>query len=167
MLTAPFAVRQPNRAPSAVTANRTFWIAKHTEYKLVSTTWRRFRVSSPSWRPCWCSPSARRSAVAQVVVVNLDGVRFLASAGLRALFEANERATQQDRDLRLVCNSWNANQALEAGGLREHLPFADDVPDACGRDPDRVTALQAIPPNTPPSLIAAPLLPNVPGLARW
>jgi anti-anti-sigma factor len=50
--------------------------------------------------------------VAQVVVVNLDGVRFLSSAGLRALFEANEFATREDRDLRLVCNSQTANWAL-------------------------------------------------------
>lgn len=69
-------------------------------------------------------------AVAQVVVVNLDGVRFLASAGLTVLFQANELATEQDRDLRLVCNSRTANRALEATGLREHLPFADGLPDA-------------------------------------
>jgi len=69
-------------------------------------------------------------AVAQVVVVNLDGVRFLASAGLTVLFEANEHATQEGRDLRLVCNSRTANLALEATGLRKHLPFADNVPDA-------------------------------------
>jgi anti-sigma B factor antagonist len=66
----------------------------------------------------------------QVVVVNLDGVRFLASAGLAVLFEANELATQDGRDLRLVCNSWIANRALEATGLRKHLPFADNVPEA-------------------------------------
>ena len=68
--------------------------------------------------------------VAQVVVVNLDGVRFLSSAGLRALFEANEFATREDRDLRLVCNSCTANRSLEATGLRKHLPFADNMPDA-------------------------------------
>jgi anti-anti-sigma factor len=68
--------------------------------------------------------------VAPVVVVNLDGVRFLASAGLTVLFRANELAIQQGRDLRLVCNSRTANRALEATGLREHLPFADNLPDA-------------------------------------
>lgn len=73
---------------------------------------------------------AAQLAVAQVVVVNLDGVRFLASAGLAALFESNERATQQDLDLRLVCNSWTANLVLEATGLREYFTFADTVPDA-------------------------------------
>ncbi|MDT7715243.1 MAG: hypothetical protein QOH09_1235 [Pseudonocardiales bacterium] len=72
--------------------------------------------------------------VAQVVVVNLDGVRFLSSAGLRALFEANEFATREDRDLRLVCNSQTANWALETTGLREHFTFTDTVP----RRPDHV-----------------------------
>lgn len=66
--------------------------------------------------------------IAQVVVVNLDGVRFLSSAGLRALFEANEFATREDRDLRLVCNSQTANWALETTGLRKHFTFIDDVP---------------------------------------
>jgi anti-sigma B factor antagonist len=67
---------------------------------------------------------------AQVVVVNLDGVRFLGSAGLSVLFEANELATREDRDLRLVCNSQTANWALDATGLREYFTFADSVPDA-------------------------------------
>lgn len=60
---------------------------------------------------------------AQVVVVNLDGVRFLSSAGLRALLEANEFATREDRDLRLVCSSQTANWALDTTGLREHFTF--------------------------------------------
>ncbi len=70
--------------------------------------------------------------VAQVVVADLDGVRFLGSA---VLFEANELATREDRDLRLVCNSRTANLALEATGLREHFTFADSVPDALKNSP--------------------------------
>ena len=69
-------------------------------------------------------------AVAQVVVVNLDGVRLLGSAGLRVLFEANELAIRQDRELRLVCNSPNATLALEVSGLSEYFAMADNVPDA-------------------------------------
>ena len=42
--------------------------------------------------------------VAPVVVVNLDGVRFMESSGLSALFEANRFASREDRALRLVCN---------------------------------------------------------------
>jgi anti-anti-sigma factor len=67
---------------------------------------------------------------ARVVVVDLDAVRFLGSAGLSALFEANELATQQDHALRLVCNSRIANWALAAAGLRDCFTFADSVPDA-------------------------------------
>jgi anti-anti-sigma factor len=44
-------------------------------------------------------------AVAQVVVVDLDGVQFMASAGLSALFEANELAIREGRALRLVHDS--------------------------------------------------------------
>jgi len=69
---------------------------------------------------------------AQLVVVDLDGVRFLSSAGLRALFEANEFATREGRDLRLVCHSQTANWALEATGLREHFAFTDTVPRSTG-----------------------------------
>lgn len=68
--------------------------------------------------------------VARVVVVDLDGVMFLGSAGLSALFEADELATQQDHSLRLVCNSRRANWALAAAGLRDCFTFADSVPDA-------------------------------------
>ena len=67
---------------------------------------------------------------AQAVVVNLDGVRFMGSAGLSVLFEASELAHREDRDLRLVCNSQTANWALEATGLRKQFTFADSVADA-------------------------------------
>jgi len=69
-------------------------------------------------------------STARVVVVDLDGVEFLGSAGLSALFEANELATEQDRVLRLVCHSRIANRSLEATDLRERFTFADTVSDA-------------------------------------
>lgn len=69
-------------------------------------------------------------SAARVVVVDLDGVEFLGSAGLSALFEANELASREDRALRLVCHSRIANRALEATELREQFVFADSVPDA-------------------------------------
>lgn len=82
-------------------------------------------------------------AVARLVVVDLDGVRFLGSAGLSALFEANELATQQDRALRLVCNSRIANWALAAAGLRDCFTFADSVPDALEDSPSMQGAIEA------------------------
>ena len=74
-------------------------------------------------------------AAAHVVVVNLDGVQFLASAGLRVLFEVDERATQQDRHLRLVCNSPTVNLVVETAGLGDHFTFADTVADALNGRP--------------------------------
>jgi anti-sigma B factor antagonist len=65
---------------------------------------------------------------ATIVVVDLDGVRFLSSAGLRALFEVNEFAIRECRDLLLVCHSQTANWALEATGLREHFMFIEEIP---------------------------------------
>jgi anti-sigma B factor antagonist len=74
-------------------------------------------------------------ATAQLVVVDLDGVRFLGSAGLSALFDANELASREDRALRLVCNSRIANRALEATELKEHFIFAANVPEALQNSP--------------------------------
>ncbi|MBV8995799.1 MAG: STAS domain-containing protein [Pseudonocardiales bacterium] len=67
---------------------------------------------------------------AQVVVVDLDGVQFLASVGLHVLLEANELAKQEDRALLWVYNSETANLALEATGLREYFTFAHSVAEA-------------------------------------
>jgi anti-anti-sigma factor len=75
-----------------------------------------------------------------VVMVNLDGVRFLSSAGLRALLEANEFATREDRALCLACNSQTVNWALDATGLREHFTFTDNVPCRTGPDPSCTAA---------------------------
>lgn len=69
-------------------------------------------------------------SVARVVIVDLDGVQLLGSAGLSALFEANELAIGQGRTLRLVCHSRIATRAMEAAGFRECFTFADSVPEA-------------------------------------
>ncbi len=73
--------------------------------------------------------------VAQVVVVNLDGVQYLASVGVSVLLEANELATREDRALRLVYNFQTTNLALEAAGLREYFTIAESVPDALKNSP--------------------------------
>jgi anti-sigma B factor antagonist len=72
---------------------------------------------------------------ARLVVVDLDGVEFLGSAGLSALFEANEIAIREGRMLRLVCNSRTANRAMEATELKEYFTFAGTVPDALHEPP--------------------------------
>ncbi len=74
-------------------------------------------------------------AATRLVVVDLDGVQFLSSAGLRVLFEVNDPATEQDRRLRLVCSTSTANLTLVTTGLREHFTFADTVPNALKSSP--------------------------------
>lgn len=89
------------------------------------------------------TPSGRKLAsfltaqltVAQVVIVDLNGVKILGPVGLSTLFDVNELAIQKGRTLRLVCNSRAANRALEAAGLREYFTFADSVPDAVQNSP--------------------------------
>lgn len=71
---------------------------------------------------------AAQLAVAQVVVVDLDGVEFLASAGLTVLFDASELAAEQGRDFRLVCHCPSINRTLSISGLGERFFFVDNVP---------------------------------------
>ncbi|MGH3827246.1 MAG: STAS domain-containing protein [Pseudonocardiaceae bacterium] len=80
--------------------------------------------------PALASVLREQLSAARLVVVDLDGVDFLGSAGLSALFEASELATRGRRTLRLVCHSRVANRALEATELRDQFVFADTVPDA-------------------------------------
>jgi anti-sigma B factor antagonist len=72
----------------------------------------------------------KQLSTAQVVVVDLDGVEFLGSAGLSALYEANVLANQENCLLRLVCHSRIANRALEVTNLRDRFTFASTVQDA-------------------------------------
>lgn len=72
---------------------------------------------------------------ARLVVVNLDGVRFVGSSGLSALVAVNEFACREDRDLRLVCNSQTVNWALDVTGLRESFTFADNEVEALQSSP--------------------------------
>ena len=72
-------------------------------------------------------------AAAQVVVVNLDGVQYLASAGLRVLIEAHQLAAQHGSKLRLVCHCPGVNLVFDGSGLRDHFTFADSVALAVGQ----------------------------------
>jgi anti-anti-sigma factor len=99
--------------------------------RVVTVTGELDALSAPMLAACLSA----QLAVAQVVVVDLDGLKFLASAGLRVLFEMNELATERGDHLRFVCNCPIANLALEETGLRQHLAFADDVADALSNGP--------------------------------
>lgn len=83
-------------------------------------------VTAPDLADCLTT----QLAAAQVVVVDLDGVRFLGSAGVAVLFEANELATRRGRELRLVSPSRTAKLALTVSGLGSCFTFADSVPTA-------------------------------------
>ena len=66
--------------------------------------------------------------VASLVVVDLERVRFLGSAGLSVLLAANELATRENRYLWLVFpRRGMANRALEVTGLEERFNVAETV----------------------------------------
>jgi anti-sigma B factor antagonist len=67
-------------------------------------------------------------AAVSLVVVDLDRVRFLGSAGLSVLLAANELATQENRYLWLVFpRRGMVNRALEVTGLSERFNVAETV----------------------------------------
>ena len=67
-------------------------------------------------------------ATASLVVVDLERVRFLGSAGLSVLFAANELAIRENRDLWLVFpHRGMVNRALEVTGLGERFNVAETV----------------------------------------
>jgi anti-sigma B factor antagonist len=72
-------------------------------------------------------------AAAQIVVVDLDGVQYLASAGLRVLIEAHQLAAEHGSTLRLVCHCPSANLVFDGSGLRDHFTFTDSVALAIGQ----------------------------------
>lgn len=76
---------------------------------------------------------------AALMVVDLDGVEFISSAGLSVLFEANEQAVGEHRRLRLVCHSRIVNRALDVTELRAQFSFADTVPDALRDSPETLS----------------------------
>ena len=67
-------------------------------------------------------------AAALLVVVDLERVRFLGSAGLSVLVAANELASQENRCLWLVFpRQGMVNQALEVTDLSERFNVAETV----------------------------------------
>jgi anti-anti-sigma factor len=59
------------------------------------------------------------------VVLDLGGVSFADSTGLRTLFLAAKRAARNDVPLELVGTSAAVRAAMESGGLHRVLPLAD------------------------------------------
>lgn len=65
-----------------------------------------------------------------LLVIELDGVEFLGTSGLAALFEARDEADRQDAALRLVCSSRRVLRPLEIAGLIELFHIAESIPAA-------------------------------------
>jgi anti-sigma B factor antagonist len=104
-------------------------VADHgPDARVVTVTGEVDALTAPTLATC----VSAQLAVAKVVVVDLDGLKFLSSAGLRVLFEVNELAVERDCRLWFVCSCPVANMALETTGLRQHLSFAEDVVSALG-----------------------------------
>ena len=71
---------------------------------------------------------ATQLAAASLVVVDLERVRFLGSAGLSVLFAANELAIRENRSLWLVLpRRGMVNRTLEVTGLSEQFNIAETV----------------------------------------
>jgi anti-sigma B factor antagonist len=67
-------------------------------------------------------------AATSVLVIDLERVRFLGSAGLSVLFAANELATEENHYLWLVfSHRGTVNRALEVTGLSEQFNVAETV----------------------------------------
>jgi anti-sigma B factor antagonist len=79
------------------------------------------------------APALRETLLAKVdvpaadVVLDLDGVSFLASTGLGVLVEAAQRAEAAGTALRLVCSSRAVTRPLELTGLNQLLDVHDSM----------------------------------------
>lgn len=69
-----------------------------------------------------------------LVVLDMTGVSFIASAGLAVLIEQHQRGQRAGKELRIVVGDSVVGRALERTGLAQILPVyattADALPDA-------------------------------------
>jgi anti-sigma B factor antagonist len=73
----------------------------------------------------------------QLLVIELNGIQFLGTSGLAALFEARDEASRRGVELRLVCSSRKVLRPLEIAGLIDLFQIAESVPGAlAGAAPD-------------------------------
>jgi anti-anti-sigma factor len=59
------------------------------------------------------------------IIVDLSGLKFIGSDGLKAFIHASARSRQGDNRLRLVRGSDQVQKTFETSGLVSRLPFAD------------------------------------------
>lgn len=63
---------------------------------------------------------------AQEIVVDLSGLNFISSDGLKTILHANARSRERDNRLRLLRGSEHVQKTFETAGLVSRLPFDDD-----------------------------------------
>jgi anti-sigma B factor antagonist len=64
------------------------------------------------------------------IVIDLTGVRFIDSAGLRVLVDGLTRARRRDADLRVACPHASLRRTFEISGLDKVIHVHDSVEDA-------------------------------------
>jgi len=69
---------------------------------------------------------AAEATPATEIVVDIDGVSFIDSTGLRSLIEAQLRSQQDSRRLRLTRGSPQAQRLFALAAVEHVLPFVDD-----------------------------------------
>ena len=69
-------------------------------------------------------------APAPSVVLDLSGVRFIDSAGLRVIVDGLTRARRRDGDLRLACPQASLRRTFEITGLDQVLSIHSSVDEA-------------------------------------
>ncbi|MBP2370542.1 anti-sigma factor antagonist [Pseudonocardia parietis] len=68
-----------------------------------------------------------RIATASLIVLELDGVRFLGTSGLAALIEIREQAHRTGVELRVACTEPRVLRPLAIAGLHHLFDVHDDV----------------------------------------
>jgi anti-anti-sigma factor len=63
------------------------------------------------------------------LVLDLRGVTFMDTSGLRYLLELNARSDASEFTLRLVRGPGAVQRVFEVSGIESRLPFVDDLPE--------------------------------------
>jgi anti-sigma B factor antagonist len=64
------------------------------------------------------------------IVIDLSGVRFIDSAGLRVLVDGLTRARRRDAEMRVACPSASLRRTFEISGLDKVMHVHESVEDA-------------------------------------
>jgi anti-sigma B factor antagonist len=65
------------------------------------------------------------ATTAREIIVDLSGLKFIGSDGLKVFIHASARSRRQGNRLKLVRGPDHVHEAFETSGLVSHLPFVD------------------------------------------